>query len=100
MSRPLTDTEATGLVQRSALFRAARTALLMLDVSAASSAIVRALPRPSNRRALGALLLAAGVTHGALELALPAAMAPAGRFLFAAAAAIAGAILLAGRRQD
>jgi hypothetical protein len=99
MDHPRTDAEVAGLVRRSGVFRAARAGLTTLDASLAGSALIRALPRSLTRRTLAVVLLAASLTHGALEALLPAVAAPAGRYSFAVAGAIAAAILLAGSRR-
>ena len=80
------------------MFRAARTALLALDASIASSAFRRTVASHLTRRSLAALLLAAGVTHGVLEALVPAG-APAGRYLFAVSAVVAGLLLMLPRSE-
>jgi hypothetical protein len=94
------DADVERLVQRSAAFRVVRAGLAAVDASFASSAARRVLPGWVSRRSLGILLLTASLTHALLETLLPPALAPAGRYLFAVAGGVAGALLLAASRRD
>ena len=89
------DADAARLVQRSTVFRAVRQVLRALDAASASSATARVVGKGLSRQSLGILLLAASVTHAALITFVPPSSAPAGRYLFAIAAALVGALLLA-----
>lgn len=100
MLRPRNDAEVERLVHRSAAFRAVRAWLLAADATVASSALARARPRRVPLRSLGVLLLTASVTHAVLEALVPAATAPAGRYLFAVAGAVTGALLLGVSRSQ
>jgi uncharacterized membrane protein len=102
MHQPQNDAEVERLVERSAAFRAARAALLAMDAAIASSAIARVFPRQLPARSIGVLLLTASLTHAVLEALVPAATAPAGRYVFAVAGALVGAVLLRipGRRSE
>ena len=94
MPQPQSDAEIVGVIQRSGAFRAVRAVLLTADAAVASSAIARAWPRQPSSRAVGVVLLTAGVTHGVLAALTPAVTAPAGRYVFAVAFALVGAVLL------
>jgi hypothetical protein len=98
MSHLPSDAEASRLVRSSAVFRAARGALLALDASIASSAFRRAVAAHLTRRSMAVLLLTAGVTHGVLEAFVPAG-APAGRYLFAVSAVVAALLLMLPRSE-
>ena len=88
------DADVERAVAGSAVFRAVRAALLAVDASLASSRAARLrLGRP--RMSLGVVLIAASLTHAALETVLPATLAPAGRYVFAVAAGGAGLLLIA-----
>ena len=91
------DADASCVVQRSTAFRAVSSIVAAADAALARSSIARLSSRVLTRKASGILVFAASVTHAVLVAALPAAPAPAGRFLFAIAGAIASALLLVPR---
>jgi hypothetical protein len=92
------DADAERLVERSAVFRAVRQVLRALDAASASSATARVIAKGLSRQSLGILLLAASVTHAAIITFVPPSSAPAGRYLFAIAGALVGALLLTRAR--
>jgi hypothetical protein len=87
------DVDAERLVAGSAVFRGARAALSAVDAAIASSSAVGGLRRA--RPAPGAVLIVASIVHAALVAFEPAAVAPAGRYVFAVVGALAGVLLLA-----
>jgi len=86
------DADAERLVAGSAVFRWARAALAAVDTATASSSGVARLRRA--RAAPGAVLIVASIVHAALVPFEPIAVAPAGRYVFAAVGALAGVLLL------
>jgi hypothetical protein len=88
------DAELERLAQESAAVRILRWAFLALDAATTSSTIARAMPRFLGLRTAGLILLIAAVTHAGIITFVPATLAPAGRYLFAAIGLVAGALLL------
>ena len=93
------DADVEGLVAASALFRWSRAALAALDAAAASSAAVRRL-RNGPLPAAGAVLIVASIVHAVIVAFEPAEIVPAGRYAFAIAGAVAGALLMGAIRPS
>jgi hypothetical protein len=94
MSPRQSDAEIDQIVQRSAAVRIVRRAFLALDAAAGSSALARAIPRFLGLRPTGLVLITASITHAGLISFVPAATAPAGRYLFAVIGLVTGGTLL------